>query len=177
MNPSSDVFGWAILVATFVGPVVAVLVTRWVDGRRERHDRRLNIFRTLMANRASVTNAEFIKALNLIEIDFHGEVRVLNAWKDYFKNLGESFAIDDPRIRQLSEKRHRLFVVLLDTIAKSVGIKIEQLSILDGGYYPDGAVRVEAEQAAIRELFAGIAEGRRVLPIMVVNPPGEASNP
>ena len=31
MTPSSSLFGWAILAATFLGPVFAVLLTRFVD--------------------------------------------------------------------------------------------------------------------------------------------------
>ena len=52
MNPSSDLFGWAILIATFVGPIAAVLVTRLIDAQREEYQRRLTIFRTLRATRA-----------------------------------------------------------------------------------------------------------------------------
>jgi len=70
MNPNSEVFGWAILVATFVGPIAAVIITRWIDAAREKTQRRLVIFRTLMATRAVGLNPERVAALNMIQIDF-----------------------------------------------------------------------------------------------------------
>src|SRR3984893_9263784 len=87
MSPSSGIFGWAILGATFLGPIFAVLLTRYIDWKREAKNRRLYIFRTLMATRRAQLTTEHVTALNLIEIDFHGEQQILKAWKEYFENL------------------------------------------------------------------------------------------
>lgn len=173
MNPASDVFGWAILIATFIGPIAAVVVTRIIDERREQRDRQLRIFRTLMGNRAAGLNAETIQALNLIEIDFAKSSKVILAWKEYFQNLCSEVPTED-RAQGFFIKRQHLFAALLDQIAKVLGYKFEQLHILEGGYYPTGAAKIEADQHSIRELFAGIAHGHRALPIAVTNlPPHE----
>jgi hypothetical protein len=84
MPPNSEIFGWAILAATFLGPAFAVLVTRIVDARRELSSRQLHVFRTLMATRRAQLTAEHVTALNLIEIDFQGKKEVLQSWKAYF---------------------------------------------------------------------------------------------
>ncbi|WP_156647867.1 DUF6680 family protein [Methylobacterium sp. Leaf87] len=170
MNPASDVFGWAILIATFIGPVAAVYVTRLIDKKRENYERKMRIFRILMGNRAAGLNAETIQALNLIEIDFQKCAKVLSAWKDYFENLRAEMPSGD-RQQAFFVKRQHLYAALLDQIAKVVGYNFEQLHILEGGYYPTGAAKSDADQNAIRELFAGIANGERVLPIAVTNLP------
>src|SRR5258708_5923174 len=88
MDPTSPHFGWAILLATFLGPILAVLVTRFLDHQRELRGRRMHVFRTLMSSRRGYNNNEFTAALNLIEIEFQGKPRVIQAWRAYFKHLG-----------------------------------------------------------------------------------------
>jgi hypothetical protein len=63
LDPTSTVFGWAIFVATFAGPVAAVIVTRWIDSQRDEYQRRLGIFRTLMATRAIGLSPDRVAAL------------------------------------------------------------------------------------------------------------------
>jgi hypothetical protein len=170
MNPSSDVFGWAILVATFVGPVGAVFVTRLIDARREEYQRRLTIFRTLMATRAAGLNPERIAALNMIQIDFAKHSEVLTAWHNLLNHYGTP--VPAPGSDELYyRERNRLSTVLLHEMSKKLRIKIEQLDILDRVYYPIGLASMENDQDAIRRLFADIASGRRALPIIAYPPP------
>ena len=168
MNPSSAVFGWAIIFATFFGPIFAVLVTRYVDKQRERHQRRLYVFRTLMGTRKSQLSPEHIGALNLIEIDFHGETKVINAWKQYFQNLSTTPDTRNPE--QFFRTRQGLFVKLLSEMSKPLKIEIEQLDMFEGGYFPQASADLEAQQAAIRKLFTEISAGTRGLPISTFQP-------
>src|SRR5712691_4454164 len=46
-----------------LGPVLAVLVTRQVDGKREQRTRRMEVFRSLMAARRTPISPERVKAL------------------------------------------------------------------------------------------------------------------
>jgi hypothetical protein len=101
VNPSSQLFGWAILGATFLGPVLAVFMTRYVDGQRDRHERQLQVLRTLMATRRTVVSAEHVGALNLIEIEFYGHQQVIAAWKTYFQHLATGFEPKD--LKELPE--------------------------------------------------------------------------
>jgi len=94
MNPNSPNFGWAILAATFLGPIAAILVTRYVDRLRERSARRLAIFRTLMATRRSFLSLDHISALNQIELDFQKDKAVMDVYATYMKHLGTPF---DPK--------------------------------------------------------------------------------
>src|ERR1700733_7803431 len=166
MNPTSEVFGWSILVATFLGPVAAVLMTRYVDRLREKQARRLAIFRTLMATRRSFLSPEHISALNQVELDFQKDDGVMAAYRNYMKPLGTSF--DYPKENdRVTRERQSLRTKILSEMAKSLRIHVEQLDIFDGGYVPQGHVDIERQQAAIRRLLTEIADGQRSLPIEI----------
>jgi hypothetical protein len=66
------ILGIAVVIATFCGPLFAVLVTRHIDNVRQVRERRLNIFRTLMATRRMLISPEKAVALNMVEIEFYG---------------------------------------------------------------------------------------------------------
>jgi len=67
----------ATIVAVFLGPIFAVLVTPWVDNERLKQNRRMEVFRTLLRTRRIRLNPDHVGALNLVEIEFYGEKGVL----------------------------------------------------------------------------------------------------
>src|SRR5262249_12547950 len=85
MNPTSEIFGCSILAATLLGPIAAVLITRYIDQLRERSSRRLWIFRTLMATRRTLLSPEHIAALNQIELDFPERYRCNERVSDVYE--------------------------------------------------------------------------------------------
>ena len=165
MNPSSEQFAWAILAATFLGPIAAVLVTRFVDRLRERNARRLAIFRSLMATRRSVLSLEHIAALNQVELDFQKNPGVMAAYRNYMKHLGTPF--DRKDTDRITHERQVLRTKILSEMAKSLHIRVEQLDVFEGGYLPQGHIDIELEQAAIRRLLTEIADGKRAFPVEV----------
>lgn len=154
MNPSSEIFGWAILGATFLGPIFAVLVTRYIDWKRESKNRRLYIFRTLMATRRAQLTTEHVTALNLIEVDFHGEQQILKAWKEYFENLRVDVR-DANKTERAYAERPALLTKLLREIAKVMHYPIEQLDIMEGGYAPQAVADNFLRQTAALDVLSG----------------------
>lgn len=63
---------WAVVLATFLGPIFAILVSRFLEKRASLENRRLWTFRTLMATRRIGLSAEHVGALNTVEVDFYG---------------------------------------------------------------------------------------------------------
>lgn len=178
MNPSSELFGWAIFAATMLGPITAVIVTRFIDNRRQAHDRRMFVFRALMANRITSTNPDRIAALNLLQLEFANEPRVLTAWKNYLTNLRTAPPTNPDHSPRFFREREHLFTIILSEMAKVLGIKVEQLELLEGGYYPDGAAQVEMQNDAIRHSVWQLVSGQRPFPIVVTNLPlPESDNP
>jgi hypothetical protein len=172
MNPTSEIFGWAILAATFLGPIFAVLVTRYIDSRREIRNRRLYIFRALMATRRAQLTQEHIVALNLIEIDFRGQREVLAAWKDYFANLSVD-PNDQAKAQRAYAERPQLLTRLLHAIAKVVRYKIEQLDIMAGGYTPQLVYDNFQAQIGLQIAAMNVLTGKQ--PLLVKNVDGAES--
>lgn len=82
----------ATIIAVLVGPILAVLITRFIDDQRASKARRMEIFRTLMRTRKTPIHFEHVGAINLVEIEFANETSVVQAWKNYLNNLGERIA-------------------------------------------------------------------------------------
>jgi hypothetical protein len=166
MNPASEIFAWSILLATFLGPIAAVLVTRYVDRLRQKYDRRLYIFRTLMATRRSNLSPEHIAAFNQIELDFQNDPDVMTPYRALMKHLNTPFDYAKENNR-VARERQSLRTKILSAMAKNLHIRVEQLEILEGGYMPQGHVDVEREQTAIRRLLTEIADGKRSFPVQI----------
>jgi hypothetical protein len=62
-------------------------------------------------------------------------------------------------------------------MGKSLGYKMEQLDVLEGGYIPQAFGDMEEEQAHIRKLFAEVAKGTKALPIVILHTPTVANSP
>lgn len=178
---------WLIIAAILVGPVTAVAITLWIDKRRDRRQRRMDLFRTLMRTRRTPVDPEHVGALNLIEIEFSKDARVLEAWRRLFEHFGMAHARrDDEAIlsehdkneqlrrttrffQRLAEERQRLLVRLLDAMASALKFPVEQLEIFEGGYTPQGWGDVELQQSQIRNFAAGVAMGQTAVPIAVID--------
>ncbi|WP_193187634.1 DUF6680 family protein [Nisaea sediminum] len=176
------------LLAIIFGPIMAIVVTRIVDAIREKRERRMEVFRTLMRTRRTPMYPEHVGALNLVEIEFFDQKDVVQKLRDLFAHLGgqqarsESERTDIPGLtsdqirqrdnsygRRLSEERERLRSKLLHSIAKSLGFNIEQLEIFEGGYSPQGWANIEDEQSLIRRWIIELAARRTGVPVDVMN--------
>src|ERR1700693_3746623 len=82
-------YEWLTLAAILIGPIAAVFMTRFVDWRRERRSQRLGIFKNLMRTRGSRLHHEHVGALNLVEIEFYKEEKVLSVLEKYFEQLNK----------------------------------------------------------------------------------------
>lgn len=155
------VLGVAVVVATFAGPIAAVWVTRLVDIRREKRARQLELFRSLMGSRRAPLSPDRIRALNLVEIEFYKIAPVQAA----FRTVMEHINIPAPQPANWPDRMRSLLTKLLYEMGKALGYDLQQLELLEGGYYPHGAAEIETEQQALRRLLIDVAAGRRSLPI------------
>ena len=163
----SDLFlGIAVVIATFAGPVFAVLVTRHIDDGRRVKERRLNIFRSLMATRRAPLSAEKATALNMVEIEFYGIQSVQDVHREVMAH------INAPRPLPAGwNERHRTLVTrLLSEMATVLGYKLQQLDVLEGGYYPQGFADIKAEQQAVRRALIDVLSGQRPLAVSPAPP-------
>ena len=82
-------FDWAIVLATFLGPIFAIFASERIRSRTDKDQRKNYIFRSLMATRRLAISPEHVNALNLIEVEFHKDKEVIKAWKDYLAHLNQ----------------------------------------------------------------------------------------
>lgn len=163
---TSNFYAVANLLAIVGGPILAVFVTRYIDKLRARNDRRLDLFRVLMRTRRMALSAEHVAAINLVEIDFAGEKDVIQKRSDYFKALGTDVTRMSPAEHsKFFAEREALLAKLLHSIAKVLGVKMEQLDIFSGGYVPQGWLNLENQQAELRLLALDLLRGDRALPV------------
>lgn len=159
---------WAVVLATIVGPVAAVFITRWNDQRRERRNRLLHVYRVLMATRRSNVSQDHVAAINLVEVEFHGVKPVIEAWSAYLTHLNTRAgdALEHGNI--WNDRRSELLAVLLVKIAAHLGITKGEIEILHGGYAPQAWGIREDKLDAVQDYAIRLSEGKAVLPLSVV---------
>lgn len=152
----------ATIIAVVVGPLLAVWVTRVNDDSRAEKSRKLDIFRTLMRTRKMPVHFDHVGALNLVEVEFISQEKVITAWKAYLAILSESL----PPIEQKDKydtaikRRDASLTKLIYEIAQVLKIKVEQLDILEGNYIPQGWLDDDWEQRLTRRHLISVLSGR-----------------
>ena len=111
---------WLMILAVLLGPIIAVRLTRYLDNKKEIRERKLTIFKKLMATRAYTISWDHVEALNRIDLEFDKkkkkEKAVIEAWKEYLDLLGnkqlspEQWAVK--RVDLLVELLHKMAIVL-----------------------------------------------------------------
>ena len=127
---------WLTILAIVLGPFLAIITSQHLERGRSEKRRKVEIFHTLMRTRSMNISPDHVGALNLVEIEFLGEKNVQMAWKSYMRNLSEPLPPleEKDQYDQASQNRARLLTELLDEMAKSLKIEIQQLEILRGSY-------------------------------------------
>lgn len=127
----------AIILATALGPIAAVLITLWHQDRAQKRGAMQRLFITLMAHRKSFPPAvEWVRALNLIDVIYSGHPKVVGAWHSLYDYMHVK-----PIDMKQFEHRH---IELLTAMAKVLGYDIQQTDI-DKFYSP----QAHGDQAAL----------------------------
>ncbi|MBB3407959.1 hypothetical protein FHT87_001862 [Rhizobium sp. BK316] len=162
---------WAVVVATFVGPIAAVAITLWYQERSAWKSSRRSLFVSMMRTRRNPTNAEFVGALNLVPVYFYSENAVMQRYKELMAIFDDTMWLQAEARARLGEKADLHVAYLLSEMSKAVGTPVEQLQILRGAYAPQGWLDEEQAQKRLRESLTAIATGNAVLPVAVIPPP------
>lgn len=167
----------AVVFAAILGPVLAVQAQKLLERRRDQKERRLAIFRMLMATRASTLSADHVAALNAVPVEFYGSSAGLSnineAWKLYLDHHDERLQATDA----WAQKRFDLFVELLYLISQNLGYRFTKAQLGRDIYSPKAHSELENEQAAIRRGLASILSGDGTLPLSIKEFPPPQGGP
>jgi hypothetical protein len=178
-----EIKDWIVVLATLLGPILAVQAQKWVEGAREQKDRKVRVFRQLMATRAARLSPDHVQALNMIDLIFYGsfifgihhrsrkERAILDAWKEYHDNLGEGSNLNEAQQQAHFAKREELFLNLLYAMAQDVGYTFDRVQLKRGAYTPVAHEEIEADQRILRKALIGTMSGDLPISMKVVQMP------
>jgi uncharacterized protein DUF6680 len=168
---------WWVVVATLIGPVVAVQTQKWVERASERSRRRQQIFVALMANRATRLNDDYVRALNLIDLEFApkrmggaADRQVISAWRSLFGELTNAPPDDNEDLAIARAWNFRIgdqLVELLSAMSASLGYRFTREELRRGIYYPKGRADIEQVQTEIMHGLSALLKGAAALPMAI----------
>lgn len=167
-----NINAWLTLLAIVLAPIIAILVGKFLDLRKEKKEAKLWIFRTLMATRATPMSLDHIRALNMIDVTFYGAEKksknVVEAWKIYLDHLDDNIGdLSDETVRRWSEKNQELLIELLQKMAICLGYDFDKTSIKNTSYFPKGHGEQETEQMLIRKGIVNLFKGDLSIPVEI----------
>lgn len=167
---------WLVIIAIIIAPILAVQIQKFIENRKVIKERKMQVFRTLMATRATPLSPLHVEALNMIDIEFHKDKKIVDAWKlllDNFANYPKD--PKDPnyqtKLNSSAERSSELLTDLLYEMAKVLDYDFDKVHLKRGAYIPQGHADIELEQNFIRRSFVDIFLGGKSIPINIVNPP------
>jgi hypothetical protein len=172
---------WWIVLATLGGPVIAVQTQKFIERATENRRRKQMIFTALMANRATRLADEYVKALNLIDLEFRPSGpfsrknrAVINAWRALFGELNHGLAqgeTEQAKVAAWNQRCDDRLVDLLLSMSAVLDYRFSSEEIRRGIYYPQGSVEREQAQLGILHGLRSIMEGKVSLPMRLTEAP------
>lgn len=150
MQMRSNLVAILTLVAIGVSPVIAVLVSVWLQDRKERRAQKLMILGALIGTRHNPVSDETVRALNLIDVVFHDNAKIRQLWREYFDMLSNQ-GLENPAGWAQRQKKN---LEMITEMAKALGYKktITHLDV-DRVYYPVGLGEQARKNAAVLDGF------------------------
>ncbi|QZN91905.1 DUF6680 family protein [Idiomarina abyssalis] len=166
------VSSWVMIAAVFLGPIAAVQIQKFLESRKEETQNRIKVFKDLMTTRASTLAYQHVSALNMVGLEFRGKQfsKVISAWNIYLDHLN-SYPDDEELGKVWVDKSNDLLSDLLYEMGISLGFEFDKVHIKKAGYIPKGYADAENEQIYIRKATIEVLEGKRPLPLDIVQMP------
>ena len=172
-----------VLIATLLGPILAVQAQKAVERATERRRRKEQLFNALMATRGTRLAQEHVQSLNSIPIVFgrprafwmglsKSEKRVLDLWEEYFDVLNRRLDANNAAAMEgWVRERDSSFGELLFHMSNMLGYKFKRLQITKAIYNPVAHGQVEENRMAILDGVASIFKDGKPIPVAMYNSP------
>ncbi len=158
------------VVAIVLSPLVAVLVSMWLQDRKEKRHRQYWVFATIVSNRHQKTTADVVQALNTIDIAFANDRTVRELWKDYLE-IAELDMSKASAAKRLEDK----YVEMIHAMGRSLGLgdQVSQLQ-MSQIYFPVGLGNQLLQGQDIMDHALRVLKGEQAL-LVAVAPPSDES--
>jgi hypothetical protein len=90
----------ATIIAIYLGPIRAVVISRENDALREAHRRKLSIFSNLMKTRRTILDPLHVLSLNIVEAEFHRHANIIKVYGAYLDYLNKPIATQTTNFRR-----------------------------------------------------------------------------
>ena len=166
-----NISDFSIVFATFMGPVVAVQLQKYLDRKGETNRRQVEIFRALMANRVTSNSPQYVNALNAVPLEFHKVKPVMSAWSDLLMHLNSDSTINSDAWLKTRVKR---FLTLLKTMGEFLRYDFRDAELEDHAYFPKWQDLMMKDQELVRKGLVDLLGGKASLPMNVTGFPVDA---
>ncbi len=168
------------LLAVFAGPIVAVMITRRGDVKRERVRRKTEVLSILMRTRIIKLSFDHVSALNLIQLEFDGDAAVLSAYRVYISHLYRKGPEgSEEEATAFLEERNDLFGDLIFELGKHLGYHFDKRELQKLSYGPIGWIKDEDAARMLRSMAIDVMAGKQPLPVSIrpMSPPSSMFPP
>jgi len=136
-----DTTAWLTLLAILLGPIVAVAVSLWVEGRRRRREARLMVLRQLIVTRHLASDPNYSAAINLVPVEFNDEPAVITEYKAYQEAIRQVPG-EDPQAIALCDQRVSITQTkLIFAIMRSLNLKASEADLPAEAYAARGMLQ------------------------------------
>ena len=146
------------IIAVALSPLIAVLVSMWVQARKEKRQHKVWLFSKLMETRHSPITDETVRALNLIDVVFADKPNVRRLWHEYFDMLNNQGLNNPQGWKQRQTKNLELITEMANVCG--YGHEIKHIDV-DRVYYPKALEQSAKDQrdmtAAMLKFLKGVA--------------------
>ena len=157
---------WLTMVAIVVGPISALLIQKGFERRTEKKERKLKVFRELMAHRATRLSPQYVQAFNAIEVEFYGDESVIEQLRLFVSHLNTPSDAEAAWLEKATDHLNNLLYAMADNL----GYRFDPMTLKRGAYYPRGWQEVEAEQQKLRKAALEIFERSKALKMEISGP-------
>lgn len=162
-----------VIVAIIVAPIIAIQIQKFIESKKEKRAKKMQVFINLMATRAIPLAPLHVQSLNMIDIEFYKNKKVTEAWKLLLDNF-ENYPKDNDqnykaKLDASSKKSQELLANLLYEMSRDLGYDFDKVHLMRGAYIPRGHADVELDQGIIRRSLARLFLGEGSLPIKIVD--------
>lgn len=153
------------IAAIIIGPILSLQIQKMLEDYKEKKDRKLNIFKTLMRTRGTRLSPEHVNALNMIDIEFIKYRDITNAWKSYLDILSSTNF--ETKMDLWIMERDKLFVELLTNIGTQVGYDFDKVYLSKSIYTPKAYGEEEQYQYWVRDQLKKVFCGDQPISIKI----------